>query len=446
MRRTRRIRKTYRQRGGYTNADLKKAIHDKDLVMVQTILKDPQIDPTIDDNALLFESVIHNNVELLDIFLKDSRIDPSIQDNEALFLAEKTDSIDVFKRLLADPRMDPGARENTLIVQASEDASFQVKDFTEYILPLLDHSNVDPSVEDNIVLWNILQSYISHIADSDDATGYNPVFVKLLEDARVIKGTYTMGRTEKILEISIEYNNTELISAIVANPSILKALIAYDSDILRDACEGKYSEEINRILTSGFDCVAQGWLNSDSSAYVTDEEEEDEDEVELEEVVIKYDNQQARNLIELEEKPLLTLMCDRNNLVVQLGPVFFLCYVDRIKKEIAKHTHTRYECKEKLDGAPYVKDVITENPYYLLTGEAGSFLVPMNQIQAATKKYAAIQLVASDKTLPFVASRAVVQQEPGISMNGSNVNIVSADHCQAGTDKKVYTIRGITFT
>ena len=73
-------------------------------------------------------------------------------------------------------------------------------------------------------------------------------------------------------------------------------------------------------------------------------------------------------------------------------------------------------------------------------------MIPMNQMQAAIKKYAAIQLVASDKTLPFVASRAVVQRDPGTSMNGTPVNIVSADHCQAGTDKKVYNIRGIVFT
>jgi hypothetical protein len=83
-------------------------------------------------------------------------------------------------------------------------------------------------------------------------------------------------------------------------------------------------------------------------------------------------------------------MCDRNHLIVQSGPVFFLSYIDQIKKEL--NTKTRYECKGQLEGAPYVKDVRTETPYYLLTGEAGSFLIPMNQMMAAIKKYAAIQL------------------------------------------------------
>jgi hypothetical protein len=40
----------------------------------------------------------------------------------------------------------------------------------------------------------------------------------------------------------------------------------------------------------------------------------------------------------------------------------------------------------------------------------------------------------------------MVQDTPGRSLDGQDVYGISADHCQDGTDKRVYTIRGIVLT
>jgi hypothetical protein len=166
---------------------------------------------------------------------------------------------------------------------------------------------------------------------------------------------------------------------------------------------------------------------------------------ELEEVSVKYDGQTARDLTDLEDKTLMTLMCDRENLIVKSSSAFLIFYRTQIASEVVSGTSIRYECLHKLAGAPYKTDVNLDEEYVLLRGEA-TFLVRLDELAMAMAKYAVIELKDSGKTLTHSASRASVQDTPGRNLDGRGVDIVGADHCQDGTDKRVYKIRGVILT
>jgi hypothetical protein len=167
--------------------------------------------------------------------------------------------------------------------------------------------------------------------------------------------------------------------------------------------------------------------------------------VEIKEVSVKYEGQKAHDLTDLENKTLMTLMCDRENLIVKSSSAFLLFYRTQIKIEVVSGTSIRYECLHKLSGAPFKTDVKLDEEYVLLRGEA-TFLVRLDELAMAMAKYAVIEVVDSGKILTHSASRAIVQDTPGRSLDGRGVDIVSADHCQDGTDKRVYTIRGVVLT
>src|SRR5207244_2770559 len=104
------------------------AIEQNNSEIVHALLTDPyskdRIDPSFPDNYPLIK-IIHTvsdgDTEVLAELLKDPRVDPTVNDNEPLALASIYENIhsDVLKLLLQDSRIDPTSRGNNLILEVT---------------------------------------------------------------------------------------------------------------------------------------------------------------------------------------------------------------------------------------------------------------------------------------------------------------------------------------
>jgi len=427
------------------------------IAIFKILLANPQFDPAADDNALLMAVVkTFTKAELLKLLLADPRIDPAARDNEALFLAEKYDNYDSFKLLMEDPRTDPGARNNQLI-QNAVNYGMHERDWIAYTTLLLKSPKVDPAANREEALEAIARKYDYVNENEENPKDYNEmilIILKRVPDAEVL---------EIYLNAAAQYEDAEIVAAMVKNERILRYL-NQEHSIMVAACEGEYTGEINSILLEAVPdyCerlggTANNRSNNGSSGINRSGNApprrnmnrkmllKPEYSVEIEEVSVKYEGQTVRDLTDLEDKTLMTLMCDRENLLVKSSSAFLIFYRTRIEMEVVSGTSIRYECLHQLSGAPYKTDVKLDEEYVLLRGEA-TFLVRLDELAMAMAKYAVIELVDSGKTLTHSASRASVQDTPGRNLDGRGVDIVSADHCQDGTDKRVYKIRGVVLT
>jgi hypothetical protein len=71
----------------------------------------------------------------------------------------------------------------------------------------------------------------------------------------------------------------------------------------------------------------------------------------------------------------------------------------------------------------------------------------LDQIQQGLlQDFKIFDLTETDEELDNVASAQNVQTSPGMNRYGNAVNIVSGDHCQAGTKQKIFKLNPVMFT
>jgi hypothetical protein len=104
-----------------------------------------------------------------------------------------------------------------------------------------------------------------------------------------------------------------------------------------------------------------------------------------------------------------------------------------------------FGCKSRKIGAPVIDDIDYDNPYYLLRG-SGNFAIPLSDIRTLLiSPYNAFEIKKTDKRLAHsTALESIIDVYPQ-GLLGQDVDIVSADHCQAGTDREVYELIPIKF-
>ena len=104
-----------------------------------------------------------------------------------------------------------------------------------------------------------------------------------------------------------------------------------------------------------------------------------------------------------------------------------------------------FECKSRKIGAPIIDDIDYDNPYYLLRG-SGNFAIPLSNIRTLLiSPYNVFEIKKTDKHLAHTtALESIIDVYPQ-GLLGQDVDIVSADHCQAGTDRDVYELIPIKF-
>jgi len=132
-------------------------------------------------------------------------------------------------------------------------------------------------------------------------------------------------------------------------------------------------------------------------------------------------------------------------IVFKSGDSYTSTSYKNILARLVDNAQTYFECKEQLEGAPYIKDVHMDQPYFRLQ-LAGNFTIPLAQMMTLAERSNSMEtnryeLIRTDKRLANDASFNVVQHSPGMGLHNRQVNMVSADHCQAGTEQSVYEIR-----
>lgn len=162
----------------------------------------------------------------------------------------------------------------------------------------------------------------------------------------------------------------------------------------------------------------------------------------LTKVEVPYANQQVFDFEEGEDVPILQLLSKMGNIVFKAKDSYFTLPADRLYDAMDDESQVRYKCNAKLDGAPFVDQVDMMNPYYYIQGN-GNFIVSLAQLNSGLHEYKILELVETEETLEYVASANSVQTTPGVNRLGNDVNIVSADHCQAGTQQKVFKLHGV---
>lgn len=129
-----------------------------------------------------------------------------------------------------------------------------------------------------------------------------------------------------------------------------------------------------------------------------------------------------------------TIQNDKENIYFKTRDTYF-----RLPKgELNKTESLVFECKKALDGAPLQGDVLPLK-YYLIRATA-NYLVPWTDIQK-TVNHNFFELVDAGRILKYTTSyNSIMADYTGIGLLGQQINIVSADHCQEGSSREVFSL------
>jgi hypothetical protein len=136
-------------------------------------------------------------------------------------------------------------------------------------------------------------------------------------------------------------------------------------------------------------------------------------------------------------------------IVVKIGPTYFTLDRDNVIKNIKDGSSVRYQCKSMREGG-IVRFENVENTQYIYIQGNGNYLMPLDEFLNAMIQYPILEFTSTGTTLPYMSSSQVIQslERPtdaeGRPLNRYNqpITLVSADHCQEGTQQVVYKIKG----
>jgi hypothetical protein len=103
-----------------------------------------------------------------------------------------------------------------------------------------------------------------------------------------------------------------------------------------------------------------------------------------------------------------------------------------------------YECTSEKGLMVNTSDVV-DTPYYSLSTTFQAFIPVTDMLKILGSKHNHWKLTKG-QTLPFTASRAAVSADGIRTVDGEPLNLVSRDHCQAGTDKTVFSATPVTMS
>ena len=133
---------------------------------------------------------------------------------------------------------------------------------------------------------------------------------------------------------------------------------------------------------------------------------------------------------------------DKENIYFKIKNTFFRISREYLTGSIKKYDNIIYKCKKSMSGAPRIKDIHEDKPYFLLRTSA-IYAVPLEYLKAALQSNDWVYELKEDTNMKFTSSFGSVMAEYGTNYAGRNINIVSADHCQDGSNRQAYTIQTI---
>lgn len=120
---------------------------------------------------------------------------------------------------------------------------------------------------------------------------------------------------------------------------------------------------------------------------------------------------------------------------------YFTYPIEWFVRDFTELTGVIYACEREHHGAPFFNDVEAQPTYFLIRGPS-MFMIPLAHAMhiLLLKNAFMFELTDSGKVEEFTAGYTSVQTDdaPGMNQSGNPVNIISADHCQAGTRRTVF--------
>lgn len=101
-----------------------------------------------------------------------------------------------------------------------------------------------------------------------------------------------------------------------------------------------------------------------------------------------------------------------------------------------------YECTAE-KGLSVRPDDVVDAPYYSLSTTFQAFVPVPDMLKILGSKHKHWKLTKG-RTLPFTASRQAISSNTIRTIDGEELNLISRDHCQAGTDKTVFSATPVT--
>jgi hypothetical protein len=135
---------------------------------------------------------------------------------------------------------------------------------------------------------------------------------------------------------------------------------------------------------------------------------------------------------------------DNANIYFKVNNTYFRIPREVLQAGVNDNTSVQFECTREIHGAPTRENLVFNRPYYLIRG-LSNFLVSLPEVlgalHATEENSYAIKEEDGREDLRYVASyKSIIRDYTGVGLNGSQVNITSADHCQEGSTRKLYKL------
>ena len=103
-----------------------------------------------------------------------------------------------------------------------------------------------------------------------------------------------------------------------------------------------------------------------------------------------------------------------------------------------------YECKVYKElGTANSDEVNMDTPYFNIT-TGGNYLVRYEEMEEAINSYQIIELIENEGELKnTIGENNIIIPNQDENIHGEDINIMSADHCQAKSNKKTYKIKAL---
>ncbi len=131
---------------------------------------------------------------------------------------------------------------------------------------------------------------------------------------------------------------------------------------------------------------------------------------------------------------------DKGNTVFIVGTGASGYPKDQLTNDYNNGSSIVYQCPKQMGLMVTPKDAIMDTPYYRIKTGQGNLLVPLDQFMSVLESNHQLFQLSELKTLEFTAGRAAITTDGNYTLDRQPLNLVSMDHCTAGTTKKVYSL------
>lgn len=400
------------------NNVIKVASQNGHVAVIDRLLADPRVDPSVDGNIAIKIASQYGHAQVVERLLADPRVDPSIDDNIPIKVASQSGHVEVVTRLLADPRVDPSADNNYAIMFAAQNGHAQV------VKRLLADPRVDPRVDDNIAIKLASQNEHAPVVERllDYIKIHNPERHDMIKEELLMESVKRNASGENI---DVLFTNRNVVPDILQQFNVNHVARNYPN-ILNIH---KLSEHPSLECQKSYDVVEQKESNIIEYLTVTREDDQEltleQKESEAERRVIFFLGESTKNL-----QPYTTTL---NYLLYNLHNNLYS--TDCKKKPGTDIYYDTSIGSDMLDAIFRLQLGGSRYPVYLT-----------NLIEALRKnKHVFVVLPLFDEN----GQRINVERTAGIATLGQSnllgdyqaeMDYTSANHCQEGTDMKLYGI------